>query len=621
MTRYLKLFLLLPLAAAALSAPALALDANYAEIVEGCRANISTDQLSPKKAEECIKTFHDNPAILERLKEDPDQDAAGILAYNSALKDYKKLIISYKDFDLFQQYTRIMDGGTCPLCDLELGPKPERSFDWAGKYLPADKTADFKFSVRSWEALGPVRTPALTAAGRSQAEWNGQEILERYRALATWSRSMAAQIMAIPAKDYPDKTALARIIPVLQDDVFDQTIKTKLDEYIKASGVKPVKTGPSAAAKASKEKVAKTAAAAAALKGMSTDDQAGKLEDFFNGTGHRPADGLDAKTGAKAAPKKYAYTPLSPADISNLGPRLLTQKADGSLSGPLAQEIKGTKSGDEILAFYKDKGFKGSGTNTLAFGFEPMSKGLFGGWNWAREDIKLNSELVNDWMKKNKVTPDMLFTGDPDKNKHLAGLSEYLAPTLVHESTHQRQTAKDKREGIDLFKYGSKSNSYYQMEKETEAFSMDASFTAEKYAKRGKAYAERLDSFDKSNMDVFLKQGVDGIRLSNHKAYDTKDSLDGEAAKQFVMAKSTSMRLQALQAKKAENPSSLTAAEKADLEKLKTEMNSKFKWYSVTMSDSVEAEKKINEWREETRLKLSKNRSIKEKPVPTLLSP
>ncbi|OGR68429.1 MAG: hypothetical protein A2081_04635 [Elusimicrobia bacterium GWC2_61_19] len=623
MTRYIKLLLLLPLATAALSIPAPAQDDGDYKVIQDCRANIDKDQLSAKTAESCIKTFHDNPAMLAKLKEDYPADAAEILAYNSALKDYKKLISSYKDLDLYSQYDRIMNSEPCPLCDLDLGPKPEQSFEWADKNLPAGAAADFKFSARSWDALGPVRTPLLLEKGHTKDSWNAKDYLTRYKALAFWSRELAAQIMLVPAKDYPDKESLAKLVPILQDDVYDGATKTKLGEYLKAAGVKPVKTEASAAASASKKataaKVAKAEADAKALKGMSADDQAGKLDDFFNGTGHRKGEPTLGKKGASTA--KYTYKPLSQDDIDKLGGRLLTQKEDGSLSGPLAKEIKGTKSGDEILAFYKDKNFKKAGTNKLVFGFEPMRKGLFGGWNWVNEDIKLNSELVNDWMQKNKVTPDMLFKGDPATNKHLAGLSEYLAPTLVHESTHQRQTAKDKREGIDLFKYGGKSNSFYQMEKETEAFSMDASFTAEKFAARGKAYTARLDPFDKSNMEVFLKQGVDGIRLSNHKAYSTKDSLDGEAAKQFVMAKSTAMRLEALQTKAAAEPGSLTDAEKADMQNLKLKMGSTFKWYDITMNDSVEAEDKINGWRQGIRQKISGNRTIKENPVPTLLNP
>ena len=619
MTRNLKAFFLIALAAAAISSSALALDND--KVIERCSTNIALDQLSPQVAEECIKYFHDDPSILETLRADSSDSAGDILAYNSALKDYKKTITSYKNLDLYPHFNRIMTQTACPLCKLGLGPEPELSFPWAEKYLPQDKTAEFMYSVKTWDSLGPVRTPALTAQGRAKGEWNSQSMIDRYRALAAWARQTAAQILAIPAATYPDKGSLARVVPVLQEDVFDENLDLKLKEYLKILGLKPIKTAPSAGAKAATDKAAKASSDAAALKGMSTGAQAEQLDSFFNGTGHHPADELDAKKGAAS---KYAYKEIPKADIAKLGARLLQQNPDGSISGPLAKEIKGTRAGDEILAFYKDKDFQKAGTNKLAFGFEPMRKGLFGGWNWVNEDVKLNSELVNDWMKKNKVTPEQLMAGDPATNPHLRGLSQYLAPTFVHEATHQRQTAGDKRDGIDLFKYKGKSNSYYQMEKETEAFSMDASFSAEKYSKLPKGarekYLDKLDPFDKANMKIFQKQGVDGIRLSNHKSYSDKESLDGYASKEFVMAKSTSMRLEALRAKVSSDPASLTNTEMAELQSLSQEMDSKFKWYSITMRESVDAENKINKWRADINQKISGSRPMG-KPVPTLLSP
>jgi hypothetical protein len=620
MLRNLKLFILLPLAAAALAqAPASAKD--YKDVVDGCRANITREQLSPKKAEECVKDFHDDPAILERLKEENPGEAGDILAYNSALKDYKKTLVSYKDAALLWQYDRIMGGNkACPLCKLGLGPLPEDSFKWAEKYIPED-TPEFKYSARTWDVIGDIRTGMLQTKGWNRNTWNAMELMDRYATLQGMARDVVAVTTGVPVAMYPDKAKLAKLIPVLKEDLLDPQVSAQLDAYLKGAGVKPVKTGPTPSEKAG-VKISKMSGDLGVLKNMGTGEQAAKLDDFFNGTGHRQGDDFAFRKTGKTPVKPYVYKALSPDDVNALGARLLKQGADGTLSGPLATEIKGTKAGDEILAFYKDKGFQKSGTNKLAFGFEQQKKGQFGGWNWYREDIKINSLLVNDWMQKNKVTPEMLMAGDPATNKYLRGLSEYLAPTFVHEATHQRQTAKDKARGIDLFKYKGKSNSYYQMEKETEAFSMDASFTAEKFSKLPKeqrdAYLERLDPFDKRNSEIFQKQGVDGVRLSNHKAYSDKESLDGEASRQFVLAKDTAMRLEAL---KARNPDSLNAAERAEMQALRQEMDSKYKWYTCTMQDSVAAEDKINLWRQGIMRQISGNKTIKESPPPTLLSP
>jgi hypothetical protein len=619
MNRNLKLVFLLPLAAAALAqAPASAKD--YKDVVDGCRANITREQLSPKKAEECVKDFHDDPAILERLKEESPGEAGDIVAYNSALKDYKKTLISYKDLSLARQYDRIMGGNNaCPLCQLGLGPLPEASFRWAEKYLP-DDTPEFKYSARTWDVIGDIRTGMLQEKGWNRNTWNAMELMDRYATLQGIARDVVAVTTGVPVAMYPDKAKLAKLIPVLKEDLFDPQMSVQLDAYLKGAGMKPVKTGPTPSEKAG-VKISKMSGDLGVLKNMGTGEQAAQLNNFFNGTGHRQGDDFAFQKAGKAPAKPYVYKALSPDDVTVLGARLLKQGPDGTISGPLATEIKGTKAGDEILAFYKDKKFQKAGTNKLVFGMEPMEKGMFGGWNWYRKDIKLNSELVNDWMQKNHVTPAMLMSGDPATNKHLKGLSEYLAPTFVHEATHQRQTANDKARGIDLFKYCGQSDAFYQMEKETEAFSMDASFTAEKSSRLSKAgrdaYLNRLDPFDKENAEVFLKQGVDGVRLSNHKSYTDKESLDGEASKQFVLAKDTSMRLEVL---KARNPDSLTAAERAEMQTLRQEMDSKYKWYTYTMDDSVKAETKINLWRLETKRKISGNRTIEAAPVPTLLS-
>lgn len=619
MSRHLKHLILLPLAVFLLQTPA---TAGYEETVQVCLSNLDQSRLSPQIAEDCVRDLHADPSILERLKDEKPEAASNLVAYNSALKDYKKTIASYKDLAFARQYERIMFSQACPLCDMNLGPKPEESFSWVAKYLPND-LGDFKYSVRTWEALGPVRTPLLSADGRTKESWNAMDVLDRYQALQSWAIYVVAQTTPVPAGVYPDKAQLARLIPVLKEDLFHPALAAQLDAYLAGGNIKPVVIGNPAASKAAKDKISRTSADMAALRGMNTGAQSATLENFFNGTGHRPAGDfqLDKKPGAKKPARPYTYTPLSDDQITALGPRLLAQGADGKVTGALANEIRGTKAGDEILAFYADKKYKSAGTNKLAFGLEPMEEGMFGGWNWVNEDIKINSGLVNDWMKKNKVTPEMLMQGDPAKNKHLRGLSEYLAPTFVHEATHQRQTANDKARGIDLVKAYGKSNSYYQMEKETEAFSMDASFTAEKFAKlpkaQRKAYLARLDPFDKKNAETYLKQGVDGVRLSNHKGYAARESLDGEASKQFVMAKSTAQQLEAL---KARDQATLTEFERQELARLQAEMNSRYKWYTYTMQDSVAAEAKINLWRQEIRRKISGNRTIKEGPVPTLLS-
>jgi len=149
-----------------------------------------------------VRDLHEDPAILARLKEERPEAASNLVAYNSALRDYKKTITSYKDLAFARQYERIMTNQACPLCDLNLGPRPEDSFAWVGKYLPND-LGDFKYSVRTWDALGPVRTPLLTALGNTKERWNGMDVMSRYQALRDWAEYAVSQTTAIPASVYP----------------------------------------------------------------------------------------------------------------------------------------------------------------------------------------------------------------------------------------------------------------------------------------------------------------------------------------------------------------------------------------------------------------------------------
>ena len=340
--RSLKHLILLPLAAFLFQTPVLAAD--YEEVVQSCLSNLDQSRLSPQKAEECVRDLHEDPAILERLKEEKPEAASNLLAYNSALKDYKKAIVSYVDLDFVRQYERMMSNQACPLCHMNLGPLPEEAFPWVGKYLP-NNLASFKYSVRTWDALGPVRTPLLTENGNTKEDWNSMDLLPRYQALRRWAMYVVSQTTPIPVSVYPDKARLARLIPVLKEDVFDVDVSEQLDAYLAGGKIKPVATGNPGAVKAAKDKVAKTAADLAALKGMSTGAQSSTLDNFFSGTGHRPEGDFQlgkkpgARPAAKPAAKPYTYTPLNPDQITALGPRLLAQGPDGKVTGALANEI------------------------------------------------------------------------------------------------------------------------------------------------------------------------------------------------------------------------------------------------------------------------------------------
>jgi hypothetical protein len=356
------------------------------------------------------------------------------------------------------------------------------------------------------------------------------------------------------------------------------------------------------------------------LSGKSESDQAAYLSETFDQATSRP--GVVSKGGLEpvaAEPANFVFKDLSPAQAAELSGRLVTADAKGNLTGPMADELRGTKAGDEILVFYRDPNYAKDGANRLNFVFTKQAANQFGEWDLASKKLAFNSELVNTWMKNNKVTLKQLFDGDPSKNTSLQKLSQYLAPTFVHEATHQRQDAKAAAAGYDYQVRSNGRQAPYQMELETEAFSMASSLMAEHLQKRGASYADNLGRFDKKNAELFLEKGVEGIRLANHRNYAHLESLEGSAAKEFAAVSFKAYRLSVLETEYKTAPGTMTQEKLKQLRDIRADMDVRFKWYASVHADSAAAEAKINGWREEVNSKLYPSKITGVKPPPELL--
>ncbi len=618
--------LIIPLLLAQLLAPVFA----FAQLTESeqafalkCHNNVNTEkkQFSIATAYECLEKLNINDgALLNKLNEQNPEATLDILTYNNALIDLKSIITGNPGREMLPHLERVLEKDVCPLCDMELGPQPEKIFKWVGKEAGAC-LADVKKTVRTWEILGDIRTRSLSSGDYNydQESWGNKSIKERYSILGDWAAKETDKLAAIYGnKAYSGKRSPdPRLIAVLREDLADgnnrsQLLKLKLLSPGKIGDWKP--PAPSPAEKKAEELDA-ASTNVSRLEAQSESDQAAYLSKTFDKTGDNAGGVSETGTGIAAAkPGGFVFKELSPEQVSGLSERLVTADDKGNLKGPFADELRGTKAGDEILAFYKDPKYAKTGTNRLNFSFTEQPSGQFGGWSLSSRKINLNSELVNDWMEKNHVTPEQLFEGDPSKNPRIQKLSQYLAPTFVHESTHQRQAAKAAAAGYDYLAFFSGVRTApYQMEMETEAFSMDSSFMAEHLLKRGPSYADNLDSFDKKNTELFLKEGVEGVRLSNHRNYPGLESLEGSAAKEFSAAASTAKDLKALKAKYKAAPQTLDAAELDQMRDLQASMNSRFKWYAAVYADSAAAEAKINGWREEINSKLYPSKTLGKK--------
>lgn len=566
-----------------------------ADLVQRCQDNVdkAKKQLSPAVAQECVQKLT-GPVLTELENADPEK-AAAIISYNNALVDLKKLTSKYSGKSLAEALAREMESGSCALCDLGLGPRPESAFPWL-ETNSGGRLETVKNAVRTWDALGNTRTASLAAETEkySKDTWNGQKIMARYQRLSVWARKNTDVLARAPAAAAakPDFAALAG---TLRTDLVmdgDDYYVDKLDSL----AISAAKAAPAdAAAAAKKDKAtAEAAGKTAAIKGRSASEQKDYLDNTFDNA--RPGSGAPAvETGGKGA--KFTPVPITPAQAAELSAKMGTVK-DGKFTGYLADEVRGTKAGDEVSAFFADKTYAKNGSNALNLKFEKGTGSLsnaLGWWSGDKKTTTVNTNLVDDYCEGKKITPAQMLKSD----EHLKGVARYVAPNFVHETTHQRQDAWASHNGLDYIKYrGGSTGQPYQMEMETEAFSMQAAFSAEKAKKAGPAYLAQISPSHRANAERFMEDGVDAMRTEKHKLYTGISSMEGASAQEFKKAQGAASYVKLLEDKKRADPAGLTEKEQADLKLYREAMDSRFKWYTMVQQKSAADERKLLEWRE-----------------------
>lgn len=625
---YMKKALLTLLLTAALFAPAFAqLTEEEQAFIQKCYDNIDKDkkQLSPDTAKECITKLNvPTPALLNKLRNENPAVATDIVAYNNALIDLKNIVARNSGKSLACSLSRVLDtvtcnqpdqpaSNSCALCDLDLGPRPERVFDWVGKNA-SGRLFDVQKSVKTWEVLGEIRINSLSRAeyGYSKDKWNDQAILKRFTSLTDWAKKETDSLVnfaAMPEKAAGSSAWVSQMAGTLKENLTapeDQPYRDKLDKLLKDSAksgdspVSPPKPGAD-------DKKAKEMAAASdrlsALKGGPAMDRQGYLDKAFDNT--------DAKNGLVVAPpagaagnlaagSKGGFTPVPMTDsqAKELSSKMAAMK-DGKFTGYLADELKGTKAGDEMNSFFNDQKYAKTGLNGLNLKFEKGKEAdgtanALGWWYTPDKTTRVNTNLVDQYCEKNKITPTQLLASDA----HLKGVATYVAPNFVHETAHQRQAAWSKANGLDFIKYARSSDAPYQMEMETEAFSMQAAFSAEKSKKLGPEYLDKINWSHAANADKFLQKGVDALRTEKSPLYPGINSMEGSAAKELKQAQFASKRLGELEKQNRTNPSSMTAADKKYLAQYKEVMDTRFKWYTMVYQKSAADEAKLMAWRD-----------------------
>lgn len=596
------------------------LDEAESAFIQKCYDNIdkAKKQLSPDTAKECVTKLNaGNAALLGKLRQETAASgnsavASDIISYNNALLDLKNIVTRYQGRDLSASLARVLEQEDCALCDLELGPKPEKMFDWTNEKA-GGRLFEVKKSVRTWEALGDIRVGLLSKPeyGYNKDKWNEQGIEARYQSLSGWAKKEVEKLekyAAMPDKAAGSASYITKMAGLLREDLImdgDEVYVGRLEKLSTEAAKKgdaPV-TGTSAKDDEKIKKLSSASEKVAGLNGMSAMAQQDYLNKSFDnldaakGGSPKPAAGT-AGTAGSASSAKFKPVPMTEAQAKTLSSRMATVGKDGKLTGYLADEIKGTKAGDEVLSFYNDKKYAKTGYNDLNLKFEEgkgQTANALGWWSAGDKTTRVNTKLVDAYCEKNKITPAQLLASE----EHMKGVATYVAPNFVHESTHQRQTAWAKSNDLDFLKYkGGVTAAPYQMEMETESFSMQAAFSAEKAKKLGPAYLTKISPSHAENAVVFMEDGVDALRVDKHTLYSGIDSQEGSAAREFKSAQAMSQYVAALEQKNRTNPASMTAKEKTNLAYYRGQLDTRYKWYTMVYQKSASDEAKLLAWRD-----------------------
>ncbi|MBI4803233.1 MAG: hypothetical protein HY796_11995 [Elusimicrobia bacterium] len=582
--------------------------------VQKCYDNVDKGKkrLSPETADECVKKFNDDADLLNKLRNENPAVATDIVAYNNALIDLRNIVNKNRGMDLAKALSRVLEQENCALCNMDLGPGPENIFGWVDNNADG-RLFEVKKSVRTWEALGEIRLNSLSSAdyGYNKAKWNEQNINKRYESLSGWAREETDKLAGFYAPPgYVPAAAgnVARIAAILREDLIlsaDAPYRAKLDRLLNETakaGDTPV-SGKSPADEKKARELASASDKFSSLKGKSALEQQDALNKYFDnadakkGAALAGAGGLGAGLTGGAGGKEFKPVPLTNAQAGILSSKMASVK-EGKFTGYLADEMKGTKAGDEIIGFFKNPKYAKTGYNDLNLKFEKgegVTANALGWWSGSDKTTRVNTKMVDDFCARNKITPEQLLASDA----HMKNLATYIAPNFVHETTHQRQDAWAKSNGLDFKKYaGGVTAAPYQMEDETEAFSMQAAFSAEKAKKLGPAYLAQLNYSHRFNAEKFMEDGVDALRTDIQPRYSSIDSMEGSAARELQQARATAIRLTALEKLNRANPAAMTEIDKADLAQYREIMNTRFKWYAMVYHKSAADEKKLLAWRD-----------------------
>ncbi len=418
--------------------------------------------------------------MIRSLGREDSAGAAEFLAKTAVLANLADLVSdsSIGIHELRDSLRLILPCDDTLLCKLGLGPEPEKVRSWAERLSKDDPR--FSEARREELSLATLHWDSLMEAfrsGRDKESWERLDIRGRMVVYRNWLRAQCL----VSSLEAVDKKMAGRLLQDLEREIPEEVGGPLRD---------------------------------CAKRLRSGDDLGGGFEGSSGGLtelGSGPS-----RTGGSGVPQSGILTPDQAQPIGE------------ALRGPLAEELRGTIVGRKLLAFYEGpplKDGRGRLLNQMNLGFQRFDDpGFMGLW----DDGKISFSLgyLEGWLKKSKMTPAGLLADKPA----LAGLARALAPVLVHEGTHQTQTAYFEVNGIP--------DNLLNVEEEVGAAVNSALFVEENLLIKGEGYVHHLSELDNRLHRLLKKKGVEGIRYDREFTYlnlemGSKFSLGMTTAKVF----------------------------------------------------------------------------------------
>ncbi|MBI5744961.1 MAG: hypothetical protein HY952_10485 [Elusimicrobia bacterium] len=516
--------LTLPIFAVSLALPALAeFTAEEQATIDFCKTNIESKAYSPKDAYKCLQAIHPDATLFKKLKDEDKDTLNYILKYDGVIKELGDFFRDKPGECLIKERYLAMleasgDQEGCVLCDMDMAPQPDKTFKWISTYYNGSSQDSMKAGL-AWSVAGAPRQPMFTNMGVTPARWMQMTVSER-------TAAVMAETALSNKSNYPDVITKCWIVNGTPQQYMDRNLPADIRASIRAYLAKvmpaPAAAGSGAASGTDPSKYASAADRAKAMAGKSDAEMMAYLGGMFDKKSaaakfQSPENFAKAKTakpGAKEDPAKYTL-PVDKLDkvAAEVKTRMLggVSELDGK---PRKPAFSGTQWEDEALKFYTAKGKDGKPLHDLNFGIQVMSKNTNGGYcpqhagtngcgtDFPAGSIRVNKMLVEEWMKKNKITADQL-TSDP---KLMDRLGRHLYVVMVHEGpVHEvRQDQFYIANGVDNKKI---------LDKEAMAFGLSTLSLKNKFnGPEGALYRREASDFDLKTLKAVEDGGYRGIK-------------------------------------------------------------------------------------------------------------